>query len=982
MGEKTVLDLNLSVRARNLLMRGTIETIDQLLSLTPEDLKKMHGIGTVTYEEILNIIEMLKRNDSQAFVDNGISSIEESEESSDSHKSTLITKLPLSIRAKNQLLRYGINTMDDLIRLSQAELMGIPNLGKKTVDEILVYLEGKEINVSKALFQMVYPQLIEEDTFELLFENGLLLDDILLEKIGVSKRLFNLLKKAGYKTIREVAFADYEDLKQIPGFGNHSIEELLEYLRTHMTYNTFDNSEISIVREIAGYYSACWEEEVPEFDTSYFVAPLQSVIKELVSNNNSIITKADNFTNNERFERDCFSSNSMIEVLARYLLKSIKRDWGSIKVLEYAIPEVFVENGAFNKAINSLVDAGKVELENQRVRLVLPHIADWLATLDEKEQELLNGRFSGKTLEECGLSSGLSRERVRQITKKALRRAPVLREDDWRYWFETYCLSLEEMRTTFGVSSQAYYYFCVRYKKGPLHYKEILDDRRLSFEEYKRAEKYLKKDKIHLGVFLVEQNKEELIKALLKIQFREKSVTTDVLFDAYNRVLAKNKIVDGPLIFSSERVFQSRLPDYRFTLTTYGKKVRFFDLDHTDAVNFVENLHFKQYMNKELSTRKLFLDNEALMQEYGLQDEYELHNYLKKTENSWKPDYPFVTLSRMPTITIGKADKKKQVEELLFEVAPVSMEEFCSLYEDAYGVLAQTVQANHAKYIEKYYHQGVLTVDQPLLSDSEHERISQQLLNDFYFIEDVKKLYEREFGEKDEGRINPRVLKELGYKVYSQYIIRNTFQSAEDYFRKLLTEKPLLDMSSFDSRMSYLGAMNTTLDALKKSYDLLEYEKGKYLSFEQFHSARSDLNKTDLDDFVDKALAFASAPFFSFHSLIRDGFSHPIQNVALDEWFFSSLIKNSKKVRTIVAGGGQLHYFGNKTKMTADMIRYEIEHYKSYEINSFTNYIFEKYGLSIQRDKMIENAKKVDLYYDEIMEKIYYSKEDYYKDLD
>lgn len=54
-----------------------------------------------------------------------------------------IYELELSVRAYNALKRVGINTIDDLCKLTEAELRKIKNLGKVSAEEVITALTEK-----------------------------------------------------------------------------------------------------------------------------------------------------------------------------------------------------------------------------------------------------------------------------------------------------------------------------------------------------------------------------------------------------------------------------------------------------------------------------------------------------------------------------------------------------------------------------------------------------------------------------------------------------------------------------------------------------------------------------------------------------------------------------------------------------------------------------------------------------------------------
>src|SRR5699024_5739665 len=113
-----------------------------------------------------------------------------------------------------------------------------------------------------------------------------------------------------------------------------------------------------------------------------------------------------------------------------------------------------------------LINEFQIEEVDGKYRKRLPYLNDWINTLKENERKAITLKFQDKTLQECGDVLGVTRERVRQIISKALNKKPILREDDFSYWFKKYNLSFEFCTYVFNMSIQSYSYLDTVYKKG------------------------------------------------------------------------------------------------------------------------------------------------------------------------------------------------------------------------------------------------------------------------------------------------------------------------------------------------------------------------------------------------------------------------------------------------------------------------------------------------------------------------------------
>lgn len=96
--------------------------------------------------------------------------------------------------------------------------------------------------------------------------------------------------------------------------------------------------------------------------------------------------------------------------------------------------------------------------------------------------------------------------------------------------------------------------------------------------------------------------------------------------------------------------------------------------------------------NIELSTRKFLIDYPDLMKRYDLRDEYEIHNLLKKIHA--EKENPQMVFGRMPSLQFGVFDKDSAVKEILFAMAPVSLDDLAEMISLEYGTREDTIKAN------------------------------------------------------------------------------------------------------------------------------------------------------------------------------------------------------------------------------------------------------------------------------------------------
>jgi DNA-directed RNA polymerase subunit alpha len=125
--------------------------------------------------------------------------------------SVLIEELELGVRAYNCLKREGIETVGQLIRYSESELLNLPNFGKKSVEEVKERLRER------------FGLALRDDRRAP--APGTPLDDLDFTPDTVGK-----LNIAQIETVEELLSRSTEQLLKIPGFGKKNLDEVRERL--------------------------------------------------------------------------------------------------------------------------------------------------------------------------------------------------------------------------------------------------------------------------------------------------------------------------------------------------------------------------------------------------------------------------------------------------------------------------------------------------------------------------------------------------------------------------------------------------------------------------------------------------------------------------------------------------------------------------------------------------------------------------------
>jgi len=111
--------------------------------------------GTIAPEDALSLSSKIVTEHMNLFTDlsddiaNADIMVEKSEETKDKVLETTIEELDLSVRSFNCLKRAGINTVADLVSKSEAEMMRVRNLGRKSLEEVVGKITSLGLEFSK-----------------------------------------------------------------------------------------------------------------------------------------------------------------------------------------------------------------------------------------------------------------------------------------------------------------------------------------------------------------------------------------------------------------------------------------------------------------------------------------------------------------------------------------------------------------------------------------------------------------------------------------------------------------------------------------------------------------------------------------------------------------------------------------------------------------------------------------------------------------
>lgn len=908
-----------------------------------------------------------------------------------------IEKIKLSVRLYNCLKKANINTLNELMILEDEDLIRIRNLGRKTLEELSDLRQNiingviplVEFSVDDNISNQCDIHLVEfideikKPIRSILFYNsyGGYSEDLLIKDLNLSVRSYNALINNGFRYVSEVLDITFGEFNSIKNLGQKSRDEILELIKK-TSYIIYDEE-----REINLSFMNL-EEHIELIVEEFRCSKIKVDIKELKSNllislsnigNMSILESKmiQDFLSEENlyiiYEKKFFSILFKNEII-RYINEL--NNYPSIEDIIGIFPRHIRKTKLVINLLNIMIEENIIEKFEGRYRIHYPELNEVINNIsDERDRLIIVNRLFGKTLEEVGATFGITRERVRQKESKIIGKLPRVREDDFKYTFQKYNWNKDTFVYAFNVDVNIYNYLDYKYKKDIVDLIKSLEDDTLPVKVRQKVESYIYRDYLLIGNTRIKKDKQHILDYVLK-SFCKEEISVEDLSDIYTMFL-EDLNLDNETFKYPVRYFESTLANSNKVLWKFKKKLRYFDFGEFDAEKIISTLRLDIYKDVELSTLKIFNNYNEVMKEWGIYDEYELHNLMKKVIGD--KNNVGIKFLRMPNVEFGNADREMQVLELLVQSAPIQNYELAKLYEVEYGVKAETALANCFKAIEDYYHDSMYCIDYKCLNTDELEKMKNILGDDIYLLSEVKRLYKENFPLGDITTINPYSLRCLGFKITSLFIYSDKFNSIEEYVKFKVMNNEILDATDLLQRFGNYPYFYNSLQDKKNKYEIIEFEPNIFINITRLN--RIGITKNDLIDFVKSVDEFINEEIFTIKSLRKKGFGHYLDDLGFDDWFYSSILKCNEMYKSRRVDGNVILKKTNGVITLNDLVEHVVTKFRKIDIYDLIEYVYDEYGVKINRGKIPHIASEKELYYDAVMEKVYIDYDEYFEEV-
>ncbi|SDK77822.1 RNA polymerase, alpha chain C terminal domain [Jeotgalicoccus aerolatus] len=986
MDDIKVSDLRLSNRSKNQLIKNGYIYAYQLKELTDEDLENIRNLGAKSIQEI------------QEFRDNMNSSYESNisipkDITIEDLRDMEIEKVIDSENVEKVLKINNIKLVGTILELSYEDIKKFRNVDDQLINEIQSICKRlrEKINlVDRDLFKLVLenpdkdinsiiceniPKTHSRCSIKYLFQNRFV-NDINIEEHEFSNKEKKLLITYDLHNIDSLLSISYDEILNKPGISKKTLNVVLQKLLNHIVVQ---NKHEIFIGDISRLY-------LKESSYSYLLVMREKFLDRILINLNNTI---DSVLNSEQFpityKIDLLTENKFIE-------KSISE----MEFNEIAGQEIvysFVKNNTyiyrkneiceklschfinmdiykhFDELVNlDLISIDELEKVYSKKRSILSYVAE---NYNENTLEMMKLRLDGKTLEEVGNATGVTRERVRQVVKKVTSSTnQTFKEDENAYWFCNYDIDNKQYQWMF--KDNLYYYLSNRYEKGSKSWEDILNDDKASKQLKMLVRNKLLKGKIEIGNKIISKTRTSIIDYVLE-EFGKDVLHIDDISEIINLFLEELGL-DKEEFEIDIRYLENRLSDTSNAVSRGKKYYRYYDYDVYDWDLFYEEINFDEWKNLEISTEILFKYHPLLMESYNIKHENELHNIIRRTSEN-RRDLN-IELSRMPNIAIGNVDREQQVKDLMYKHAPLYVDEFVNLYYETFGVKEQTVKANYLKYIDKYIVDDYIKSNFELVNEDDLKYVESILDGrEFMFIEDLKELLEHDITDLQ------IILKHINYKTFTSYILKSEYETSVNYYNeKFYNNMVIVDLSNIDKRIWNLSSFGAWLNNKFKTMEMLEFSPKKYITSKKLNEI--GLTRDILEDFRHDVLEKLSGQkVWTINTIIDVIDNEKIDSFGFEPIFYRSILRGMENIYSNKIGGNYL-LKKDQDFSFSELVEEEVTKVKMIDIFDLTEIINEKYDIKFEYYKLIESIKRTTMYYDEIMEKVYLDLNYYYEEFE
>ena len=723
------------------------------------------------------------------------------------------------------------------------------------------------------------------------------------------------------------------------------------------------------------------------YDLMYFGLS-KSITELLVKNNISINDINDNlarrdYIGDSTFKKIMKSYNEFIinnhiklSLTSELLLSLIKNiynyDIFTYEQLDSDISGCNYDTTELNNFLEILLNKKVLKKEDSNYSLMKPRLKEEIEKIkNENHKDIILKKLTGRTLESIGGEYNVTRERIRQIIQKEIKKITFTREEEkFKDLFETYNFDCELFCELFNVNEYIYFYLKEKYKMGENDPSDLIDNWNLD----KRQLSILKR-KYNLISYKGENivvKKNNILNAILKQS--EKAMEYTEIMAEYNRIIETNSL-DMELIDESDfRNIDSILNRSNYVLCDAGRYYRYYDIDALDDNDIKSLEDMLDVEPGDYSSEFFFNNNELLMKNINIKNEYELHNLLRKFVGNYNGK---IVYSRMPDIFIDCEDKNAFIDNLIHELSPISLDEFVDYVYQNYGHKNNTFRALLMNSFSKYITNGQIISECPEFTTEQMNILNEKLTEDIYSVMTIKELLTELFDVNDFKLINNLNMSKLGYKLRGNYIMKSSITNLEGYLRDIISNS---DYYEIKPEMRKIGStFSSYLYKFIYNLELFEIDNEKYITIKKLNEL--GISKENINDFINEIeKVISDDEFFNLYTLDKDNFLTNLKKYNFPDCFYETIISAIPNVKTISVKNNIVFIKTDEQATREKFINSFVTKNKIF-ISEIKQDILKKYNIDLYEYYIKEFIDRKKYYFDNSIDCVYMSKDDYDDDI-
>lgn len=916
-----------------------------------------------------------------------------------------LSGLPLSARTSNVLRRQNCQTIGDLCAMGEGRLKSVRNAGigviqnakdaLTTIDERLIPIfesgEGRKTEPD--------PNSLTPSTPAILLAMPSL-KEVPFDFDSLSVRAQHCLINNGLTTLGEILELEKNGLLGLRNAGLKTVDEILARADAQAkAYIAAHPEELETTQApLAGSSSS--NSNGPDSE------PNQEEAAEEISNTQAFLVDMSEYALiSPLLATKLAESGLSPEEVALHITKSLVADtlsrnpWGltveelTTRISQYddtIAPQdiiTILQSMSYDHAASSINGIWRQE-EMSIEEAVAAHVKK------EEWKAIVIWRLSGKTLEEIGKSQGVTRERVRQITAKAIDVHVLDGTRAGRYldYMQRYELNEREVRFGLGASSVEWEAASLVKKtkckndSKPLPAENLLNDKTIPSRVRLSLDREIHHGYVKIDGDYIKEKRLDLMLYALKRYASKQSISDEEFTSMYLEMLEELGIADKPELHLSER-YMSNFRLQKCVLSGYWTRVRYYDFDKFDVKELIERLDFEDFEGKEISTRVFLATKPDLLKEFEIDDAYELHSLLRSISREAEKtgeQLPYSMSRRMPIIKVGETNRAQQVIELAQELSPISIDDFAAAYEEEYGVEQASVKGDYIKFISDYVVNSIISMNLEPFTDEEAVRMSELFPGDFYKLSRFEKAYRREFPDAGTRRLNALSIRNIGFKVYATCIMRDTWAKQSYYFDSLILASEFFNDQSISQDITTSHPYQVYIDNLVRGRRLLPYEGNTWITEKGL--AELGITETMMLDFAEKVAFFCDVhglKYCTVQSLKNEGFAHDLFAFDLsDEFYVALLCTSGTRFSVLLCSRKRIACLDDAHIAVASFLEAQVNDGESLTVEDLIQRVQEGFGIAVRRDKVIYAPNGSALYYSAITDMIYKNRQTFIKEVE